>query len=165
MKKTVRNNIVFILCFITLLIGVIYVTTRVFEPIGAVLGIDVFIIIGICCLAIPRYILYSKKSRCTFHVEARCIRIKEWVEHDGASHKTYKTPIWKYNAGDKSRTYKENYDYRDFELTHKIGDNVVLYLNPDDFSDVYYPQNESLNKSDIVGIACIFLGIMCILGL
>lgn len=126
-------------------------------------GVSIFLIIGICMVAIPIYFENKKKKRCTIAVDAKCERLKEsyrTIDSDGmhscnSSIKIY-SPVWSYYVGGKTYTYCDNCYSRTGYA--KVGDIRTLYINPDNFNDVYSKKEFS------VGIVLEIIGVMFIFG-
>jgi len=126
------------------------------------LGLSIYLIIGLCIIAIPRYFENKKKKRCTLAVEAKCEGKNE--SYGDSGNKLY-SPVWSYYVGGKQYTYSDNV-YSIVTLT-KVGDTCTLYINPDDFNDVY---KKSIAKFvfkitfDIMGIFIVATGVFAIYG-
>lgn len=100
-----------------------------------------FFLTGLGMLIIPRYIENKKKNTCTFAVDAKCVRFME--QYDMEDGTTY-APVFEFYAGGELHTYC--YDLYSNVGLPKVGDIETLYINPEDFNDIYRPTPSILKK-------------------
>jgi hypothetical protein len=127
-------------------------------------GVSIFLVIGICMIAIPRYFENKKKKQCTLAVDAKCERLKEsysTIDRDGmhsynSEIKTY-SPVWSYYVGGRTHTYCDNcYSRAGYA---NVGDTCTLYINPNNFDEVYSKKNFSFKMIlEIIGAMFILGG-------
>lgn len=134
-----KLGIIFVLVGVAILIGtginffgteeIMYIFN---EKVIPILLSAVFLLPGLGMLIIPRRIENKKKNRCTFPVEAKCIKIVE--EYDGEGGRVY-APVFEFYVGGEVFTY--NYDTYSALGVPNIGDTEILYVNPENYSDIY----------------------------
>lgn len=108
-----------------------------------------FFLVGLGMLIIPRYTENQKKNRCTYPVEAKCIRIIK----DNHDRRTLYAPVFEFYAGGEVHTY--NSDLYSNVVIPNIGDCEILYVNPENYSEVYRP-TPSVHKKLIGFMGIIF---------
>lgn len=98
--------------------------------------LSVFVIVGLLFMAVPPVANRRKERIYTYEVQAKVIDKHVWFmeNHDGVRHRTW-TLDWEYYVSGDRHVYK-SHTGRSPEK-REPGDRGVLYLNPDDASDVW----------------------------
>lgn len=125
-------------------------------------GVSMFPLIGMCMMIIPMRFENKKRHRCSVAVEAKCVRLKKThsirTNSDIWNYNDYEiySPVWNYYVAGKTYTYCDNCYSR--VSSAEVGDVCTLYVNPDNFNDVY-----SKNEFRVFRVIEL-VGIMFVLG-
>lgn len=110
-----------------------------------------FILIGFCVGVLPIINRSKQKKRCTVSIESIITKVKTNKDEDGTTY----CPVYSFTYNGKRREYCSNV-YDNIEK-YIVGDDKILYINPDDDNDIYIEKGIKSKLFQIV-FGIVFLG-------
>lgn len=131
-----------------------------FQKLLPVLFASLFVIIGVGLIVFTLLRSKSKSERCSVKVTAVVKdMLKNYSHRDGHSSITY-CPVYEFYYSGEYLEGCTN-EYRNFDLP-QVGQEVEIYVNPDEPKEIFIPSKKSLGFSVVIGAIFAIMGIISI---